>query len=130
MTTQDNWRKNPIRNNMVEFDTCFPMEKIEKIQDKASESHKYIKMLGKEDVELPKRVECMSEEEIREGEKEGAGHGMYRFPDTIKINPHMSSQGILLNYIHENVHHVLPDASENLVDHLTDLICYQMDLKR
>lgn len=126
----DNWRKRPVRNDAVEFDTCFPKEKIEKIQDKALESHKYIKMLSREEVELPPWVECMSEEEIREGEKVGAGHGMYCFPDTIKINPRMSSQGILLNYIHENVHHVAPWASENLVDHLTDLIAYQMDLKR
>ena len=127
----DNWRsERPVRNDVVEFDTCFPKEKIEKIQDKVLESQKYIKMLAREEVELPQWIECMSEEEIREGEKVGAGHGMYRFPDTIKINPHMSSQGILLNYIHENVHHVSPDASENLVDHLTDLIAYQMELKR
>ena len=126
----DNWRKRPVKSDTVEFDTCFPREKIEKIQDKALESHKYIKMMAREEIEMLRWVECMSEEEIQEGEKVGAGHGMYRFPDICKINPHMSSQGILLNYIHENVHHVLPDASENLVDHLTDLISYQMELKR
>lgn len=113
----------------IEFDACFSREKIKEIQDKASESHKYIKMLSQEKI-LPQRVDCMTAEEIQEGEKVGGGHGLYRFPDTIKINPHMDSTGILLNYIHENVHHVLPNASENLVDHLTDLISYQMELKR
>ncbi len=126
----DNWRQKPVRNGVVEFDTCFSKEKIEKIQDKISESHKYIKMMSREETELPQWIECMSEEEIIEGEKVGAGHGMYRFPDTIKINPHMSPGGILCNYIHENIHYVLPNASENLVDHLTDLIAYQMELKR
>jgi len=115
---------------MVEFASCFSREKIEKIQDSISESQKYLKMLSREETELPQKVECMSEEEIREGEKVGAGHGLYRFPDTIKINPHMSEGGILGNYIHENVHHLLPNASENLVDHITDLIAYQMKLQR
>ena len=128
---EDNWpSKKPSIAGGVVFASCFPREKIEKIQDTVSKSRKYIKMLSKEDAELPRRVECMTMEEIQEGEKVGAGHGLYIFPDTIKINPHMSEGAILCNYIHENIHHVLPNASENLVDHLTDLIAYQMALKR
>ncbi len=115
---------------MVEFGSCFSKEKIEKIAPKVEEAQKYIKMLAREDVELPQRIDCMTVEDIKEGEKLGGGHGEYISPDTIKINPFMDDLGILLNYIHENIHHVLPDASENLVDHLTDLVAFQMKLQR
>lgn len=129
---EDNWRssKKPIVIGNVAFDPCFSREKIERIRDVVSESFNYIKMLSKGDEELPRRVECMTMEESQEGEKKGAGHGLYISPGTIKINPHMSEGAILCNYIHENIHHVLPGASENLVDHLTDLVAFQMNLKR
>lgn len=115
---------------MVEFGLCFSKEKIEKIAPKVEEAQKYIKMLTSTDVELPQKIDCMTMEDIQEGEKCGGGHGEYIAPDTIKINPLMDNLGILLNYIHENIHHVLPGASENLVDHLTDLVAFQMKLQR
>jgi len=115
---------------MIEFASCFSKKKIKKIQNKVLESQKYIKMLSKKEIKLPEKVECMTIEEIKKYKKIGAGHGLYVPPKTIKINPHMDGRGILFNYIHENIHYVVPNASENLVDYLTDLIAYQMKLKR
>ncbi len=69
----------------------------------------------------------MSEEDIKDFR--GAS-GVAILPDKIKIDPNMGSHGILFNYIHENIHIALPSASENLVDHLTDLVAYQMKLPR
>lgn len=115
---------------MVEFGACFPKDKIDRITDKVMESQRYIKMLTSTDIDLPQRIDCMTIEDIKEGERLGGGHGEYIAPGTIKINPFMDDTGILLNYIHENIHHVLPNASENLVDHLTDLVAFQMKLQR
>lgn len=115
---------------IVCFDDCFDEEKVKEISRQIIKVNEKILDLAREPIELPKTIECMSEKEIAEGLKVGGGHGLFIAPETIKINPHMSSIGIMLNYIHENIHYVLPDASENLVDHLTDLVAYQLKLNR
>jgi len=115
---------------MVEFGLCFAKERIERIADKVEESQKYIKMLSGKDVELPQKIDCMTLKDIEDGRIAGGGHGEFIPPNTIKINPFMDDLGVLLNYIHENIHYVLPSASENLVDHLTDLVAFQMKLQR
>ena len=115
---------------MVRFKECFPTSKISEIEGRIPAAKKFILGLLDEPAELIDDIECMSDAEIEEGLRLGGGHGLYLEPKTIKINPHMSSVAILLNYIHENIHHVLPEASENLVDHLTDLVAYQMGINR
>lgn len=114
----------------AEFAECFDKGKIAEIQELVAKANIKLMELAKEKVELPKRVECMSDEEIEEYSRLGAGHGLFIPPDVIKVNPYMSSVGILLNYIHENIHYIFPNASENLVDYLTELIAYQLKLPR
>lgn len=128
---EDNWRSSekPIIIGDVEFDPCFDSTKIRMIERHIPGAQVNIRELVKIEVKLPERIECLSDEEIAFYAKRDGGHGLYA-DGTIRINPHMTPRGILLNYIHENIHHVLPDASENLVDHLTDLVAYQMNLKR
>jgi len=127
---EDNWtREKAIIIGGVEFDPCFNPAKIRKIESRIPVAQVNVRELVKIKVELPGRIECLSDEEIAFYAKRDGGHGLYA-DGTIRLNPHMTSRGILLNYIHENIHHVLPDASENLVDHLTDLIAYQTALKR
>ena len=112
------------------FNECFDEEKIKEISCQIIGVNEKLLDLAREPIELPRTVECMSEKEIAEGLKVGGGHGLFIAPNTIKINPHMGPTGILLNYIHENIHFILPDASENLVDHLTDLVAYQLKINR
>ena len=114
----------------TEFASCFPREKIKKIEHLIPEANEKIRELAKGDIKLPEKIECLSAEEIQHYEKVGAGHGLFVPPKTIKINPYMSETGILLNYIHENIHYVLPSADENLVDFLTDFVAYQVKIKR
>ena len=112
------------------FNECFDEEKIKEISCSVMKANEKILDLTGQPIQLPKQVQCMNEQEIKEGAKVGAGHGLFIPPNTIKINPNMSPDGILLNYIHENIHYVLPEASENLVDHLTDLVAYQLKINR
>jgi hypothetical protein len=117
-------------SNNVEFAECFEKSKIDEICDLISKANIKLMELIKEKVELPKRIECMSDVEIETGSALGGGHGLFVSPSTIKINPYMSSIGILLNYIHENIHCIFPNASENLVEYLTELIAYQLKIPR
>jgi hypothetical protein len=71
-------------------------------------------------VEWPTQVEAMTDLEITNDESLGGGHGRYN-DELIKINPHMKPFTIFYNFIHENLHHALPDASEEWVDALTDV---------
>ena len=116
-----------MKKKTVEFDKCFNITKIKEIEGRIPEAQIRIKELTRKK-KLPKKITCISEEEIKE--LGGNVAGLAILPDKIKINPHISSEGILWNYIHENVHIALPSASENLVDHLTNLVAYQMKLPR
>lgn len=115
---------------MIKFDKCFPMKIIKEIVGIIPKANRLIKDLSKDDVELPDRIQCLSDNEIREYKKTGGGHGLFIPPNIIKINPYMNKTGILLNYIHENIHYTLPHAHENLVDLLTDIIAYQLKMER
>lgn len=78
---------------------------------------------GRRVLDWPRRIECMTLREIREGRKHGAGHGLYiRRGRRIKINSTMPARDVLLNVIHENLHHAMPDATETEVDRWSDLI--------
>ncbi|KKL09148.1 hypothetical protein LCGC14_2568750, partial [marine sediment metagenome] len=74
----------------------------------------------------PDRIQCMTAVEIREGLARGGGHGLYvRYTDgscDLKINASMSSHAILANFIHENIHHAMPEASARDVDRLTKVV--------
>ena len=72
----------------------------------------------------------MTKEEIEEGKKVGAGHGLYIPPNLIKINAEMPSELIFLNFIHENIHHAFPDLHEKAVDILTAYVGCQFDIGR
>lgn len=84
--------------------------------------------MTKTPIAFPKVVYCMTDKEIAEGEKVGAGHGIFIEPDTIKINPYMNPLNILLNYVHEHLHMAFPDASEDLVDALTEIVAVRMGM--
>lgn len=73
-----------------------------------------------EELLFPTPIRSMTEKEfnhgrsvIDSGHPNGAGHGQY---DTIKmevaINPNMGPFDLLANVFHENLHHALPDLSE------------------
>jgi len=72
-----------------------------------------IEMVINRDVsDWPQTIECMSDEEIEEGEKEGGGHGLYVGDEQkIKINSSMDPFNIYLNFVHENFHHAKPELS-------------------
>jgi hypothetical protein len=64
----------------------------------------------------PTRVHCMTNARIIEGRKRGAGHG-YTYnngpqSNSIWLNPHMTAEGYWLVFVHENLHHAFPDATE------------------
>ncbi len=64
----------------------------------------------------PTRVRCMSDRKIIQGRQHGAGHG-YTFTrgrdsNSIWLNPYLSREGYFLVFVHENLHHAYPDATE------------------
>lgn len=75
----------------------------------------------------PRYVKCMSTKRIVEGRARGAGHGMTyvrgRGSNTIWMNPHMTEWGYWLVFVHENLHHAYPDATEQELncEHLPDV---------
>lgn len=119
-----------LERQTVKFDKSFDDKEIAKIRHRLPEAERLILAITKRDVSLPKKIKGMSDKEIQKYKGTGGGHGLFIPPDTIKINPHMDSNGILLNYIHENIHFVLPNARENVVDYLTESIAFQMKLER
>lgn len=114
----------------VEFSECFDKAKIKEIQELIEKANIKLMEFVTEKIDLPGRIDCMSDEEIEVCSALDGGHGLFIHPDIIKINPYMSPVGILLNYIHENIHCIFPKASENLVDFLTDLVAYQLKIPR
>jgi hypothetical protein len=68
-------------------------------------------------IDWPRHVEAMTEQEIAEGEAVGKGHGLY-LPETaqIKLNASMTPIAIYLNFIHEHLHHAIPDATEQEIN--------------
>lgn len=75
----------------------------------------------------PTRVRCMTGREIFKARKRGAGHG-YTYTqgadkNTIWLNPYMTAVGYWLVFVHENLHHAFPDATEAEINcvHLPNL---------
>lgn len=123
--------KNNGNNNPPEtkFDPCFDPEKIKKFQEKVPKIIAEIrKLTSKKIKDFPQKIECMTPKEITAGKLRGAGHGLYIPGKKIAINKDMSSKGIVLNFIHENLHHALPELSEKVIDILTSHIGCESDL--
>lgn len=78
-------------------------------------------------IRWPDHIEAMTPGEVRKGRRSGKGHGLY-FPETrtVKINPGMNWLHIYLNFIHENLHHAIPKATEKEINRiLVPMVCYE-----
>jgi len=107
----------------VEFSACFSKEKIDSFKNKIPLVYKEIRKLRQGKISaFPSKIECMTNAEIKEGKELGGGHGLYILPARIKINRSMSSEGIFMNFIHENLHYALPELQEKGIDILTEYI--------
>ena len=112
----ENWRKylNETEVGNVHripvFASCFE-GKDEPFRSLLNKTLEIIEMVINRNVDnWPQTVECMSDEEIKEGENAGGGHGLYISGEQrLKINPNMDSFNIYLNFIHENIHHAKPE---------------------
>ncbi len=113
---------------MTTFGPCFLPERVAVIEPLVDEAGSLLRSMFK--IEPIHFIGCMSEAEITEGAKVGAGHGIYIPPGTVNVNPGMDDIGVVLNWVHENIHNAAPQATENLVDHLTEMVAYQMGLRR
>ncbi len=100
-------RKLPI------FDRCFDRKKIDAFRHLIPATYEAMEDIAGQKIDWPPNIECMTSQEIVAGKVRGKGHGLYFFDEErVKINPHMSPKGIYLNFIHENLHHAVPTASE------------------
>lgn len=112
----------------VVFDRCFHDEKVRWLSRYLPDTFDAMNALAPwRKGKWPTRVKCMSHERIREGRSHGAGHG-YTFirGNTIWMNAHMTPQGYWLVYVHENLHHAFPDATESELNcvHLPQIYRY------
>jgi len=119
---------NPIKAPSLKFDPCFDPEKLTSLRSTLPKTYKALDkkapwMRGR----WPRRVKCMTDKRIVEGRERGAGHGFTftrgRGSDTIWMNPHMTDWGHWLVFVHENLHHAYPDATEQELNctHLPDM---------
>ena len=118
-----------VSGEEIRFSPEFPKEVVDGIRKKITMALRVLALIAKERADIPRYIEAMSEEEINDGKKHGAGHGI-AIPrrGIVKINPHMSQVNILLNFVHEMAHTLLPDASEWAVDVLTDKVAREVKI--
>lgn len=108
---------------MVSFARCFDRAKIDQFRSLIPKTYRVMEQMVGYEPSWPSRIECMTPEQIRAGRLEGAGHGLYDPEEQrIAINASMSQLAIYLNFIHENLHHALPDASEKQIDRLVPVV--------
>lgn len=96
------------------FDPCFPKDKVVKLSATLPKTyHELDKMCPWRKGKWPTRVRCMNDGKISSMRKHGAGHG-YTYPRgrEIWMNPYMTQTGYWLVFVHENLHHGYPDATE------------------
>jgi len=111
--------------SQITFSIRFDKKKVGRIQSSLRELPRIFAQVTDQQPQLPRHVCAMSAEEVRLSRKvrSDAGHGMYdAITDTIKVNPHMSADNILLNVIHEMIHADLPWLLEYEVDQLSEKI--------
>lgn len=115
----------------VIFSSKFDSRKLDEIREKIPIAQELIEGVVGRDIDFPEQVLSMTDKEILEGrghcewsEYEQmvhcGGHGLFVKPDKIKINPNMSAEQILANYVHETLHFVLPDVPHDEVRGKTD----------
>lgn len=114
----------------LNFDTCFDECKIAEMSALLPATYVVLNELAPwRKGRWPKHVKCMSLERIVDGRKRGAGHGMTYIQgsqaNTIWMNPHMSWEGYWLVFIHENLHHAFPDATEEELNNVLVPHVYQ-----
>jgi hypothetical protein len=114
----ENWRQYLAENDVGEvkspptFSPCFGgKEKI--FEPLLNQTLEIIEMVINRNVDdWPQTIECMTDEEIEEGEEVGGGHGLYLGDEqTIKINSSMDPFNIYLNFVHESLHHAKPELT-------------------
>lgn len=113
----------------ISFSIRFDKIKIARIMPALSRFARVFKDITKHDPKLPRRIYALSGSEVRRGKKvrRDAGHGQYdSYSDTIKVNPHMNADNILLNVIHEIIHADLPWLAERQVDELSKKILHTL----
>lgn len=112
---------------MTSFARCFDRGKIDQIRPLIPKAYQAMEnMVGYKPM-WPDRIECMTSAEIRDGKKHGAGHGLYLVDEQrIRINASMPADEILYNFIHENLHHALPNESEASIDRRTPIVFEQV----
>lgn len=102
----------------LHFDTCFNDCKVAEMSALLPATYDVLNELAPwRKGRWPTRVHCMSKEKILDGRKRGAGHGATYVSgvdsNSIWMNPHMTPAGLWLVFIHENLHHAFPDATED-----------------
>lgn len=121
------WENLVTSSTPVRFDVCFDKDKIDEYRPLIPETYQVMEELAGRSVKWPNRIECMTPEQIREGRRFGAGHGLYLISQRrIFVNASMSARNIFLNFIHENLHHALPSASERKIDRLTPQVYHRV----
>lgn len=98
----------------VTFDRCFNDDKVRQVSVYLPATFEALnEMAPWRKGKWPTRVRCMTHAQIIQGRRRGAGHGFtYIRGNTIWMNAHMTAMGYWLVYVHENLHHAFPDATE------------------
>ncbi len=100
----------------IVFEPCFPRSKLESLIVTLPETFKVLNGMTDWKVAWPTQVRCMSDSDILRGRQRGAGHGFTytrgKGRGSIWMNHYMTRSGYWLVFVHENLHHAFPDATE------------------
>ena len=101
----------------LHFDPCFDEKKILWVAQYLPATYAVLDELAPwRKGKWPAKIKCMSEREISDGRRRGAGHGHTYTSgsdsNTIWMNRYMSKEGHWLVLVHENCHHAWPDMTE------------------
>ena len=117
----------------VLFAADFPEDKTALVYEYADGVYTALNALVGKPLSYPVPIVCMTDKEIEEGQQpdvdhpDGAGHGLFLVYNDgsveIAINPYLCAEGVLLNFIHENMHFACPHWPEDDVDWLSKRFC-------
>lgn len=99
----------------LRFDPCFSCSQIDELSEVLDETYAALDSYAPwRNGRWPTRIRCMLKRDIIRGRRRGAGHGYtYLRQGEIWLNPYMTTFGLWLVLIHENLHHAFPDATED-----------------
>lgn len=99
----------------LRFNNCFDPRVLDRLRPLLPDTYRCMNELAPwRRGRWPTRVHCMDEQSIIDGRSRGAGHGYtYKGSNEIWMNHHMSLSGHWLVFVHENLHHAFPDATES-----------------